>query len=110
MFLIAYCVRWMERPRKNFSDEIFPHFVWEKKLTATIRFGTTAFGYFAKQNSFLSQISNQIYNSKKKINLPLPARVVGYLISVATLLRLRIVAMLYAIIHKTLTKYLNSKY
>jgi len=25
MFSIAHGVRWMERPRKNFSDEIFPH-------------------------------------------------------------------------------------
>jgi hypothetical protein len=37
MFSIAHCVRWMERPRKNFSDEIFPHYVWEKKLTGIIR-------------------------------------------------------------------------
>jgi len=25
VFFIAHYVRWMERPRKNFSDEIFPH-------------------------------------------------------------------------------------
>jgi len=33
MFSIAHCVRWMERPKKNFSDEIFPHFVWKKNIT-----------------------------------------------------------------------------
>jgi len=37
LFWMVHCVRWNERSRKNFSDEIFPHCVWEKKLTGIIR-------------------------------------------------------------------------
>jgi hypothetical protein len=48
----------LEGKNQNSADAVFPHFVGEKNLTGLMRFGTTAFGYFAKQNSFLSQISN----------------------------------------------------
>ncbi len=63
------------------------------KLTATIRFGFSRH-YVTPSASPKSQTK---FNSKEILNLPLPARAVVCLIPDATLLRLRIVAMLYPI-------------
>jgi len=57
MFSIAHCVRWMERPRKNFSDEIFPHCVWEKKLTGII-FNNFTILKKQKHNQFFQYCNN----------------------------------------------------
>ena len=97
-------------PEKTFSVSLrilptpFPSVIRKsEKLTATIRFGSSRH-YVTPSASPKSQTKFIIF----KINLPLPARAVVCLIPDATLLRLRIVAMLVSIVGIIIIRGLSS--